>query len=97
MAKYKIAWLPGDGIGRDVMEAARLVLERLALEDDLMFLLYHYFAKHCFIVAAWGVDIIRFIRKFSDSNSKRQSIMKIIKITLMMKIEAICIISNNRR
>ena len=34
MAKYKIAWLPGDGIGRDVMEAARLVLERLALDAE---------------------------------------------------------------
>ncbi len=34
MAEYKIAWLPGDGIGRDVMEAARLVLERLALDAE---------------------------------------------------------------
>jgi len=34
MAKYRIAWLPGDGIGRDVMEAARLVLERLALDAE---------------------------------------------------------------
>jgi isocitrate/isopropylmalate dehydrogenase len=24
MAKYRIAWLPGDGVGNDVMEAARL-------------------------------------------------------------------------
>ena len=22
MAQYKIAWMPGDGVGRDVMEAA---------------------------------------------------------------------------
>lgn len=34
MPRYKIAWLPGDGIGRDVMEAARLVLDRLALDAD---------------------------------------------------------------
>ncbi len=34
MAKYRIAWLAGDGIGRDVMEAARLVLERLALDAE---------------------------------------------------------------
>ena len=27
MAHYKIAWLPGDGVGNDVMEAARLVLD----------------------------------------------------------------------
>jgi isocitrate/isopropylmalate dehydrogenase len=34
MAKYKIAWLPGDGIGVDVMEAARLVLDRIALDAE---------------------------------------------------------------
>ncbi len=28
MKKYKIAWLPGDGIGKEVMEAAKLVLDR---------------------------------------------------------------------
>jgi hypothetical protein len=26
MAKYRIAWMPGDGVGHDVMEAARIVL-----------------------------------------------------------------------
>jgi isocitrate/isopropylmalate dehydrogenase len=34
MAKYKIAWLPGDGIGNDVMEAARLVLDKLGLDAE---------------------------------------------------------------
>ena len=34
MAKYRIAWLPGDGIGRDVMEAARLVLDALELDAE---------------------------------------------------------------
>jgi isocitrate/isopropylmalate dehydrogenase len=34
MTKYRIAWMPGDGIGRDVMEAARLVLDRLALDAE---------------------------------------------------------------
>lgn len=29
MARYTIAWLPGDGIGKEVMEAARLVLDAL--------------------------------------------------------------------
>ncbi len=29
MAAYRIAWLPGDGIGAEVMAAARLVLDRL--------------------------------------------------------------------
>jgi hypothetical protein len=34
MAKYKIAWMPGDGVGNDVMQAARLVLDRLQLDAD---------------------------------------------------------------
>ena len=29
MAKYKIAWLPGDGVGNDVMEAAKIVLDKI--------------------------------------------------------------------
>jgi isocitrate/isopropylmalate dehydrogenase len=36
MAKYKIAWLPGDGIGQDVMDAARIVLDRLSLDADYL-------------------------------------------------------------
>lgn len=34
MAKYSIAWMPGDGIGNDVMEAARLVLGSLKLDAE---------------------------------------------------------------
>ncbi len=34
MAKYKIAWLPGDGVGKDVMEAARRVLDQLELDAE---------------------------------------------------------------
>ena len=34
MAKYRIAWLPGDGIGVEVMEAARIVLDKLALDAE---------------------------------------------------------------
>jgi 3-isopropylmalate dehydrogenase len=34
MSKHRIAWLPGDGIGNDVMEAARLVLDAVELEAD---------------------------------------------------------------
>ena len=34
MATYKIAWLPGDGIGIDVMEAARIVLDTLGLDAE---------------------------------------------------------------
>jgi len=32
MAKYRIAWMPGDGIGNDVMEAARIVLDAMKLD-----------------------------------------------------------------
>jgi len=34
MAKYKIAWLPGDGIGKEVAEAARIVLDHLGLDAE---------------------------------------------------------------
>ena len=34
MAKHRIAWLPGDGIGVEVMEAAKLVLDRVGFEAD---------------------------------------------------------------
>lgn len=32
MAKHKIAWMPGDGVGRDVLEAARIVLDALKFD-----------------------------------------------------------------
>ncbi len=32
MAKYKVAWLPGDGVGEEVLAAARLVLDRVDLD-----------------------------------------------------------------
>jgi len=34
MAKYKIAWLPGDGVGVDVMDAAKIVLDKLQLDAE---------------------------------------------------------------
>ena len=34
MAKYKIAWLPGDGIGIEVLEAAKIVLDKLQLDAE---------------------------------------------------------------
>jgi isocitrate/isopropylmalate dehydrogenase len=36
MSKYKIAWLPGDGIGNDVMEATRIVLDGVKLDADYL-------------------------------------------------------------
>ncbi len=32
--KYRIAWLPGDGVGKDVMEAAKIVLDRVELDAE---------------------------------------------------------------
>ena len=34
MSKYRIAWLPGDGIGVEVMEAARIVLDGLEFDAE---------------------------------------------------------------
>lgn len=34
MEKYKIAWLPGDGIGKDVLNAANIVLDELKLDAE---------------------------------------------------------------
>lgn len=34
MAKYKIALMPGDGIGNDVMEAAKIVLDKINLDAE---------------------------------------------------------------
>ena len=34
MPKYRIAWLSGDGVGNDVMEAAKIVLDALKLDAE---------------------------------------------------------------
>ncbi|MBN1285081.1 MAG: isocitrate/isopropylmalate dehydrogenase family protein [Anaerolineae bacterium] len=34
MPKYRIAWMPGDGIGVDVMDATRIVLDKLGLDAE---------------------------------------------------------------
>jgi len=34
MAKYRIAWLPGDGIGKDVLDAAKVVLDKIRLSAE---------------------------------------------------------------
>jgi 3-isopropylmalate dehydrogenase len=34
LASHRIAWLPGDGVGNEVMEAARLVLDALKLDAE---------------------------------------------------------------
>jgi 3-isopropylmalate dehydrogenase len=34
MAKYKIVWMPGDGIGVDVLDAAKIVLDAVAIDAE---------------------------------------------------------------
>jgi 3-isopropylmalate dehydrogenase len=34
MAKYKIAWLPGDGVGGEVLDAAKMVLDKVSLDAE---------------------------------------------------------------
>ena len=34
MGKYRIAWLPGDGMRIEALEAARVVLEKLQLDAE---------------------------------------------------------------
>ena len=34
MSSYHIAWLPGDGVGNDVMEAAKIILDTLELDAE---------------------------------------------------------------
>ena len=36
MAKYRIAWLPGDGIGVEVTEGARIVLDKTGLDAEYL-------------------------------------------------------------
>jgi 3-isopropylmalate dehydrogenase len=36
-AKYRIAWLPGDGIGVDVLDATRIVLDKLNLDAEYIY------------------------------------------------------------
>jgi 3-isopropylmalate dehydrogenase len=36
MAKYKIAWMPGDGVGKDVLEAAKIVLDKIGLDAEYL-------------------------------------------------------------
>ena len=36
MAKYRIAWLPGDGVGVDVMDATKIVLDKIKLDAEYL-------------------------------------------------------------
>jgi isocitrate/isopropylmalate dehydrogenase len=34
MAKYRIGWMPGDGVGNEVMEAAKIVLDKMEFDAE---------------------------------------------------------------
>ena len=36
MSKYRIAWLPGDGVGPEVCDAARLVLDAAGFQAEYL-------------------------------------------------------------
>jgi 3-isopropylmalate dehydrogenase len=36
MSQYKIAWLPGDGIGQEVLQGAKIVLDQLKLDAEYL-------------------------------------------------------------
>ena len=36
MSKYKIAWMPGDGVGKDVLDAAKIVLDAIGLDAEYL-------------------------------------------------------------
>lgn len=36
MPKYRIAWLPGDGVGVDVLEAAKIVLDKISMDAEFV-------------------------------------------------------------
>jgi len=36
MSKYKIAWLPGDGVGNDVMDCAKIILDTISLDAEYL-------------------------------------------------------------
>jgi 3-isopropylmalate dehydrogenase len=36
MSKYKIAWLPGDGVGNDVMDCAKILLDTIGLDAEYL-------------------------------------------------------------
>ncbi len=61
MSKYRIAWLPGDGIGVEVMEAARMVLDRLGLDAEYIHgdIGWDFWCKEADAFPARTVDLLK--------------------------------------
>ena len=39
MSKYHIGWLPGDGVGNDVMDAAKIVLDSINFNAEYIYII----------------------------------------------------------
>jgi len=61
MAKYKIAWMPGDGVGNDVMEAAKIVLDKLKLDAEYIHadIGWEFWCKEADPLPARTIDILK--------------------------------------
>ncbi len=61
MSKYRIAWLPGDGIGVEVMEAARIVLDGLGLDAEYIHgdIGWEFWCKEGDAFPARTIDLLR--------------------------------------
>ena len=61
MNKYRIAWLPGDGIGNDVMEAAKIVLDAVRLDAEYIHgdIGWEYWCKEGDAFPQRTVDLLR--------------------------------------
>ena len=60
-SRYRIAWLPGDGIGVDVLDAAKIVLERLRLDAEYVHgdIGWEYWCKEGEALPSRTVDLLR--------------------------------------
>ena len=61
MAKHTIGWLPGDGIGVDVLDAASIVLERLELDAEYVHgdIGWHFWCREGDALPARTIELLR--------------------------------------
>lgn len=64
MAKHRIAWLPGDGVGIEVLEAARIVLEKLKLDAEYVHgdIGWEYWVREGDAFPARTIEILKSVR-----------------------------------
>ena len=67
MTKYKIAYMPGDGIGKDVLEAARIVLDATSFDVE-------------YIPLDIGFDIFKAEGDPLPDNSDRTSLPQVLRL-----------------